>query len=205
MILQSTLALYQNSLKKINHFDGIGSLLLRLYLAPILIQAGWTKWSAFDDTAAWFGNEDWGLGLPLPYLMLSLVILAELVGGFMLLLGLLTRLTTIPLMFTMIVAATTVHWEHGWLVIADASSWLANGTLIYNESVMAAPEKVEAARSLLKEHGNYKWLTSSGKFVVLNNGIEFAATYFVMLLALLFLGGGRYLSVDYWLARRYLR
>lgn len=205
MILQSTLSLYQDSLKKINHFDGIGSLLLRLYLAPILIQAGWTKWSAFDDTAAWFGNEDWGLGLPLPYLMLSLVILAELVGGFMLLLGLLTRLTTIPLMFTMIVAATTVHWEHGWLVIADASSWLADGTLIYNESVMAAPEKVEAARSLLKEHGNYKWLTSSGKFVVLNNGIEFAATYFVMLLALLFLGGGRYLSVDYWLARRYLR
>jgi len=40
---------------------------------------------------------------------------------------------------------------------------------------------------------------------VLNNGIEFAATYLVMLAALFFLGGGRYVSVDYWLARRFRR
>ena len=39
--------------------------------------------------------------------------------------------------------------------------------------------------------------------VVLNNGIEFAATYFVMLLALFFLGGGRFVSVDYWMARSF--
>ena len=38
--------------------------------------------------------------------------------------------------------------------------------------------------------------------MVLNNGIEFAATYFIMLLSLLFTGGGRYSSLDYWLARR---
>jgi hypothetical protein len=38
---------------------------------------------------------------------------------------------------------------------------------------------------------------------LLNNGIEFAATYFIMLLALFFIGAGRYLSVDFWLARRF--
>jgi putative oxidoreductase len=38
---------------------------------------------------------------------------------------------------------------------------------------------------------------------VLNNGIEFAATYFIMLLALFFLGGGKYISADYWIARKY--
>ncbi len=38
--------------------------------------------------------------------------------------------------------------------------------------------------------------------MVLNNGVEFAATYFIMLLVLFFIGGGRYLSVDYWIARR---
>jgi uncharacterized membrane protein YphA (DoxX/SURF4 family) len=54
----------------------------------------------------------------------------------------------------------------------------------------------------LQEHGNYDWLTEYGNFVVLNNGIEFAATYFVMLLALFFIGGGKYLSIDYWLARK---
>ena len=38
--------------------------------------------------------------------------------------------------------------------------------------------------------------------MVLNNGIEFAVTYPVMLLSLLFTGGGRYVSVDYYLSRR---
>lgn len=48
-------------------------------------------------------------------------------------------------------------------------------------------------------------ITGEGGFVVLNNGIEFAATYFIMLLALFFIGAGRYLSVDDWIARRYRR
>jgi len=38
---------------------------------------------------------------------------------------------------------------------------------------------------------------------VLNNGIEFAATYLVILVALFFSGAGRWLSIDYWLARRF--
>ena len=33
-----------------------------------------------------------------------------------------------------------------------------------------------------------------------NNGIEFAATYALMLLILLFSGGGKYLSLDYWVS-----
>ena len=45
------------------------------------------------------------------------------------------------------------------------------------------------------------WLSASGRFVVLNNGIEFAATYLVMLLALFFSGAGRWLSLDHWLAK----
>ena len=60
---------------------------------------------------------------------------------------------------------------------------------------------LEQARALLKEHGNYEWLSSSGKLVVLNNGIEFAATYLVMLVALFFSGAGRWLSLDYWLSK----
>jgi len=37
--------------------------------------------------------------------------------------------------------------------------------------------------------------------VILNNGIEFAATYALMLLVLITNGGGRYTSIDYWIAR----
>ena len=56
---------------------------------------------------------------------------------------------------------------------------------------------------LLREHGNYEWLTEHGSFVVLNNGIQFAATYFIMLAALMFWGGGRWVSLDHWIARRW--
>lgn len=176
--------------------EALAPLALRVYLAPVLMQAGYNKLSHFDDTAAWFGNPDWGLGLPFPELMTALAAGTEFFGAILLILGLFTRLISIPLMITMLVAAFTVHWQNGWLAIADPSSWLAN------EQVMASAERLAKARSLLQEHGNYDWLTGSGNFVVLNNGIEFAITYFVMLLALFAMGGGRVTSLDWWLAKR---
>ena len=190
--------IYQQIVARLQVADGIPLLLLRLYLAPVMIQAGWNKASSFDSIVDWFGNDDYGLGLPMPLVMAFLATAAELVGGVLLLLGALTRLVSIPLMVTMIVAMVSVHAKNGWLAIADASSWLADGTILTNENIMAAPEKLAAAKSLLQEHGHYDWLTSSGNFVVLNNGIEFAATYFIMLLVLFIYGGGRFFSVDYY-------
>ncbi|CAA0323927.1 DoxX protein [Alteromonas alvinellae] len=190
--------IYQQIVARLQVADGIPLLLLRVYLAPVMIQAGWNKASSFDSIVDWFGNDDYGLGLPMPLVMAFLATAAELVGGVLLLLGALTRLVSIPLMVTMIVAMVSVHAKNGWLAIADASSWLADGTILTNENIMAAPEKLAAAKSLLQEHGHYDWLTSSGNFVVLNNGIEFAATYFIMLLVLFIYGGGRFFSVDYY-------
>ncbi|MEC7699249.1 MAG: DoxX family protein [Pseudomonadota bacterium] len=190
--------IYQQIVSRLQVADGIPLLLLRLYLAPVMIQAGWNKASSFDSIVDWFGNDDYGLGLPMPLVMAFLATAAELVGGVLLLLGALTRLVSIPLMVTMIVAMVSVHAKNGWLAISDASSWLADGTILLNENIMAAPEKLAAAKSLLQEHGHYDWLTSSGNFVVLNNGIEFAATYFIMLLVLFIYGGGRFFSVDYY-------
>jgi len=175
--------------------DGLPSLALRLYLVPVFWMAGSSKMMHFADTAEWFGNSDWGLGLPFPYVMAFMATAAEVGGAALLLLGFATRWISIPLAMTMIVAATTVHWNNGWQAIADASAPFAN------ERVADSVEKLSAARSLLEAHGNYDWLTSSGNFVVLNNGIEFAATYLVMLLALMVMGGGRFVSVDYWLGR----
>lgn len=95
----------------------------------------------------------------------------------------------------MLVAIFAVHLENGWQAIADPSAPFANA------QVMMAGEKLERIRELLQAHGNYDWLTASGPVVILNNGIEFAVTYAVMLLALMAQGGGRYVSLDYWLAR----
>ena len=185
--------------------EGIAPLLFRLYLAPIMVQAGYNKLMAFENTVDWFGNVEYGLGLPFPMLMASLAILAELVGGLLLLIGLATRWVSVPLMITMLVAIFTVHWSNGWAAIADPTSWLSDGTLWFNEAVMSSPEKLAAAKNLLAEQGNYEWITSSGKLVVLNGGIEFAVTYFIMLLSLFFTGGGRYTSVDYFLAKKFLK
>lgn len=175
--------------------DGLPSLALRLYLVPVFWMAGSSKMMHFADTAQWFGNSDWGLGLPAPYVMAFLATAAEVVGAIFLLIGFATRWISIPLAITMIVAANTVHWSNGWQAIADASAPFAN------DRVAESVDKLAAARSLLETHGNYDWLTSSGNFVVLNNGIEFSVTYLLMLLALLVMGGGRYVSVDYWLGR----
>ncbi len=196
-VLINTCNRLQDVLDYSRRMDGLAPLLLRLYLAPVLLQAGYNKLTHFESTAEWFGNPDWGLGLPLPELMTALAAGAEFFGGLMLVVGFAVRWVSIPLMVTMAVAALSVHWENGWLAIADADSWLAN------ERVMEAGERLQRARDILREYGNYDWLTGRGSVVILNNGIEFAATYFIMLLSLFFTGGGRYFSVDYWLARRF--
>jgi len=67
---------------------------------------------------------------------------------------------------------------------------------------MEAVERLQRAREILREHGDYGYLTEHGSLVMLNNGIEFAATYFIMLLSLFFTGAGRYVSIDYWLRLR---
>jgi uncharacterized membrane protein YphA (DoxX/SURF4 family) len=183
-LLHSATKLYERCVEALKPADGVGPLVLRLYLAPVMIQAGWTKFAAFENTAAWFGNPDWGLGLPFPILMTFLAASAELFGGVALVVGFATRLFAIPLIITMLVAMFAVHWENGWLAISDSSSWLAN------ERVMEAAERRARAIEILREHGNYRWLTARGSITILNNGIEFAAMYLAMLISLLFTGDG---------------
>ena len=185
----------QDLLDLTRHLDFLAPLLLRAYLAPVFYMAGTNKLDSFENTVAWFANDDWGLGLPMPWLMAALATAAELGGSILLVLGLGTRWIALPLMVTMVVAAVTVHWANGWLAIA------AGGGLFATERTEGAIMRLDRAKSILQEHGNFGWLTENGSLVILNNGIEFAATYFVMLLALFFLGGGRYVSADYWLAR----
>ena len=178
----------QDLLDSFRAIDFLAPLALRLYLVPVFWMAGTNKLGDMESTIAWFGNPDWGLGLPMPALMAWAAALAEAGGAILLLIGLATRWISIPLMITMVVAAVTVHLQNGWAAIAETPE---------------SGERLSAATSILQEHGNYSWLTGSGEFVVLNNGIEFAATYFIMLLALFFIGGGKYLSVDYWIEQRF--
>ncbi|MDT8388138.1 MAG: DoxX family protein [Thiogranum sp.] len=187
----------QRVLNRTRAFDFLGPLALRLYLAPIFWMAGTSKLSDIESTAAWFGNKDWGLGLPFPEFMAWLAASTETAGAVLLVLGLAVRWVSIPLMFTMVVAIYSVHWQHGWQAIADPKFCLFNCG-----DAQAAVERLGVAKEILQQHGNYDWLTGQGSFVVLNNGIEFAATYLIMLLVLFFIGAGRFFSADFWIDRK---
>lgn len=193
-LLKRVDAATSHSLSFLKHVDGLPALGLRLYLVPVFWMAGMQKYASFDDTVTWFGDPEFGLGLPMPWLMAFLATAAELGGAVLLALGLATRWISIPLLVTMVVAILTVHGEFGWQAIADAHAPFAN------ERVMQAVANLDSIRALMREHGDYDALTSSGSLVMLNNGIEFAVTYALMLLALMVSGGGRYVSLDYFWA-----
>jgi len=179
----------QGVLDKFRALDFLAPLALRLYLVPIFWMAANNKWnpldseSSLDGVIGWFGEG--GLNLPYPEIMAYLAWGAEYFGAIFLLLGFAVRWISIPLMTTMVVAAVSVHWQNGWLAIAEPSAQSAK------------------AVEILKEYGNYDWLTQNGNFVILNNGIEFATTYFIMLLALFFIGAGKFFSIDYWLDKQF--
>jgi uncharacterized membrane protein YphA (DoxX/SURF4 family) len=188
----------QALLDRARAIDFLGPLALRLYLVPIFWMAGTSKidfgtFLPYAGTVEWFGS----IGIPFPGVNAFLAGWTEVLGAIFLLLGLATRWISVPLMATMVVAAATVHWQNGWLAIA------AGGGFFATERTAGAIERLGRAKDILREHGNYEWLTENGSFVVLNNGIEFAATYFIMLLVLFFTGGGRWFSLDYWIARKF--
>lgn len=185
-IAQFYYSIHNALFRPLSYLDGLAPLALRIYLFFPFLMAGTQKIQGIDQTIEWFGNPDWGLGLPFPTLMAYLAAYTEYIGAWLLLLGLATRWISVPLMVTMLVAIFAVHIDNGWAAIADSSS---------KEVAM----RLGAAKEILREHGNYAWLTEKGNFVVLNNGIEFAVTYLIMLFSLFFTGGGRFTSVDYYL------
>ena len=214
----SILTLPQRLLDATRYIDFLGPLALRLYLAPILWSAGCSKlgidplfgpdiatWidnlknANVDNTAAWFGNTEWGLGLPFPEVLAWLAAGTEAIGAILLVIGFAVRWISIPLMFTMVIAMVTVHWQNGWLMVAD-NTW----PIFATERTEGAIERLNAGKQILEQHGNMEWLTANGDFAILNNGIEMAATYFIMLLVLFFIGAGK-LSLDYPIRRLFMR
>ncbi|TMP88417.1 quinol oxidase [Pseudoalteromonas ruthenica] len=221
-MLTTVTGVYRSLLSQLSFLDGLPSLCMRLILAPVMIIAGFNKlnlansdlaWSqrllADANVIAWFGNSDWGLGLPFAEVLAFLAGWTEFLGGWLILVGLFTRLVSIPLMFTMIVAATTVHWHNGWFAItptnpdtsaAKVLEWAGvPGAQQSLENSIQAKQRLDIMKQLIAENGRPEYLYETGNIVVLNNGIEFASIYFAMLLALFFYGGGRFVSLDYYL------
>ena len=212
-MFQTAQLYYSTLITHAKQLDGIAPLLLRLILAPVLIIAGYSKlglsgdWHSLSqalladpNVVNWFGNTEWGLGLPFPDLLAFMAGWSEFLGGWLLLIGLVPRLVTIPLMITMVVAATTplnpstsAAKVYDWLAIPGAAESLENS--------IETQKRLSKIKEITEEYGNTDYLYQNGQPVILNNGIEFSAMYFVMLLSLFFTGGGRWTSADYYIKR----
>lgn len=105
------------SLPPFHRFADLAPLFLRLGIGLVFVVHGWSKLSGGPSN---FGGMLTGLGVGAPGLFAWLVTLAELVGGILLLLGLLTRLATLPLIAVMIGAIVLVKVDLGVIAPPDA-------------------------------------------------------------------------------------
>ncbi|WP_447889717.1 HvfX family Cu-binding RiPP maturation protein [Serratia fonticola] len=190
-MLEKLIYWYKMVVSKIMKFDFIALFSIRLYLIPVIYEGAHSKVLGFSGTVAWFSasTTDGGLGLPFPELLAFMATATEVLGLICIALGLFTRIMAIPMIVVMSVASLMVHWSHGWLAIASND--------------MESSQRMTAFLQWLIQNfpGRYNYITQLGDPIILNNGIEFSATYFVMLLVLLIWGGGKFVSVDYWLKK----
>lgn len=85
-------------------------LFFRLVLAYGFYGPAMMKWNNIENVAEWFGS----IGIPMPTLNAYLAATTEMAGVFLLTLGLATRIISIPLIITMVVAIVTVHLGNGF-------------------------------------------------------------------------------------------
>ncbi len=98
---------YLAEIRCLTYCQSVLLLLLRLYFGWAFFKAGLGKLQHIDTTAEYFA----GLDIPLPTLNACLAGTTESFGGLLLLLGVASRVVTIPLIFTMLVAYFTQHIE----------------------------------------------------------------------------------------------
>ncbi len=103
--------LISNYLELLSKLSDLPPLILRLILAYGFYEPAMQKISNINAVIEWFGND---LHYPFPALNAYLAVATETTGFVLLFLGLGVRFITIPLMVTMVVAITTVHWENGF-------------------------------------------------------------------------------------------
>jgi len=104
------LELYYKGVKNLEKLKDIPLLLIRLVLAYGFYVPAKMKWSDINSIIDWFKT----LHVPAPALNAYMAASTEAAGVILLVLGLGTRIISIPLMVVMLVAIKTVHWSNGF-------------------------------------------------------------------------------------------
>lgn len=108
--MNNLLIFYNKILSKIEFLNNFVLFAIRLVLAYGFYITGTTKWQNIEGVAEWFES----LNIPFPLLNAYLAASTEIIGVFLLTLGLTTRIISIPLIVVMLVAIFTVHISNGF-------------------------------------------------------------------------------------------
>ncbi len=135
----NTLVKLGNSILNLaGYFSWLPPLLARLTVGWVFVPSGWGKIHNIDKVIGFFTS----LNLPAPVFQAHLVAYTEFVAGILLLIGLATRLATIPLTVIMIVALRTALAEDAtdFSAITGISEYLYIPLLVW--LMIAGPGKL---------------------------------------------------------------
>jgi putative oxidoreductase len=94
-------------------------LIIRVVLGIIMLYHGWPKLTNLGGTIEGFT----GMGIPLPPLAATFSMVAEVGGGLLLLLGVLTDVAGLLVAIDMLGAITFVHAKNGFAVMDGGVEW----------------------------------------------------------------------------------
>ncbi|HYA20519.1 MAG TPA: DoxX family protein [Burkholderiales bacterium] len=125
-------------LRLIRSLDWLAPLAVRLFFGYFWLETGWAKLHNLDQFTARF--VDWQI--PFPAFSAALSAGAEFFGGLLIMIGLFTRLTCIPMIFNMVVAIALVVIKnvHGFDDFVELDEFIY--ILIFFWLLIAGPGKV---------------------------------------------------------------
>lgn len=101
----------------------VPELLFRIVIGFVFIESGWEKFHDLGKVISYFES----LSIPFAHLQAPFVAGVELTAGTFVLIGLFTRLASLPLIGIMLVAIKTAKWED----VSDFSSLLGISEFLY--------------------------------------------------------------------------
>jgi putative oxidoreductase len=103
MVKSGWISLADRALALAKKTDSVVLLIARLTVGVLFVSTGWGKVNNLAKVTEYFGE----LGIPMPGFNATLASFTELIGGSLLVIGLASRLASIPLVVTMVVAILT--------------------------------------------------------------------------------------------------
>lgn len=126
------LSLYRIWLKVLEQLQHIFLLAIRLLWGWSFVQTGSGKFTHLERTVNFFTS----LNIPFPEANAIIASGTELVGGICLILGLGSRIVTVPLLFTMMIAYSTAHREELLNVFNDPDAFMSAPPFLFAYAVI---------------------------------------------------------------------